>query len=185
MSEQADAKIVSKLLDNTNYEIIKLLESKQQPFYVGELKSYLERINIAKSKPTLDRRLKNLESMGWIKRAVHGSYEHARWEPYSATFYQHLLQHRQSIIDTIDNLKEDVVIAQVLPEAEKAYQSIVVLRFGEGSERRNEKIRAEEGRLRELVGWLLRDFDKLDDMSKMKMFRWAHKSKYFENLPYT
>lgn len=180
-----DARLARKLLDNVNYEIVKVLEKNQQPFYVGELKTHLERIKITKSKPALDRRLKDLESIGWIKRAAHGSYEHTKWEPYSAMFYQHLLQHRKSIIDTIKILKEDVVVAQVLPEAERTYQSIVVLGFGEKSERRYEKIKAEEGKLRELVGWLLRDFDKLDEMSKMKMFRWANKAKYFENLAYT
>lgn len=186
MSEPADAKIVSKLLDNTNYEIIKILKDSQHPFYVGELKSQLEKVNITKSKPTLDRRLKELESIGWVKRAIHGSYEHTKWEPYSATFYQHLLQHRKSVIDTVDRLKEDVVVAQVLPEAEKMYQAIVVKEIGDDlSVGKRKKIEEYKGRLRELIGWLLRDFDKLDDMSKMRMFRWAEKSKYFEKLPYS
>ena len=185
MSEPADAKIVSKLLDNTNYEIIKILKNSQHPFYVGELKSQLEKVNITKSKPTLDRRLKELESIGWVKRAIHGSYEHAKWEPYSATFYQHLLQHRQAITNTVASLKSDVMVAQVVPEAERTYQWLVVADFKDDFKAKKAKIEKEEVKLREQIGWLLMDFDKLDELTKMRMFRWAYKSKYFENLPYS
>lgn len=180
-----DARLVSMLLDVINYEIVKIIESSQQPFYVGELKEHLDAIGIVRSKPTLIRRLKDLEDIGWIKRVVHGSYEHAKWEPYSSRFYQQLLQHRETIISMVTNLKADIIVAQIVPEAERTYQKIIVAGLGDKSERKNEKIRLEEIKLRELIGWLLRDFDKLDELTKMRMFRWAYKSKYFENLPYS
>lgn len=185
MSETDDTKIVTKLLDNLNYEIIKILESSQQPFYVGQLKERLDIIGMSRSKPTLIRRLKDLEDIGWIKRVIHGSYEHAKWEPYSPRFYQQLLQHRETIISTVTNLKADIIVAQIVPEAERTYQKIIVAEIGDKSERKREKIRLEETKLRELIDWLLRDFDKLDELTKMRMFRWAYKSKYFENLPYS
>ena len=185
MSETDDTKIVTKLLDNLNYEIIKILESSQQPFYVGELKERLDAIGISRSKPTLIRRLKDLEDMGWIKRVVHGSYEHAKWEPYSSRFYQRLLQHRETVIGTVTTLKTDVMVAQVVPEAESTYYSLVSAKLEDPSERKMEKIKKIENRLRELLGWLLKDFDKLDELSKMRMFKWAYESKYFENLPYS
>lgn len=180
-----DARLVSMLLDVINYEIVKILESSQQPFYVGELKEHLDAIGIVRSKPTLIRRLKDLEDIGWIKRVVHGSYEHAKWEPYSARFYQRLLQHRETIINTISTLKTDIMVAQVVPEAEKTYHNLRSYKLEDPSERKIEKIKKTEHRLRELLDWLLRDFDKLDELSKMRMFKWAYESKYFENLPYS
>lgn len=180
-----DARLVSMLLDVINYEIVKIIESSQQPFYVGELKEHLDAIGIVRSKPTLIRRLKDLEDIGWIKRVVHGSYEHAKWEPYSSRFYHQLLQHRETITGTVTNLKADIMVAQVVPEAERTYQKIIVAGLEDDSKTKEKKIRIEETRLREQIGWLIRDFDKLDELTKMRMFRWAYKSKYFENLPYT
>lgn len=185
MSGSDNAKVVSKLLDSINYEIIKLLEKKQQPFYVGELKDRLDTIGIVRSKPTLIRRLKDLEDMGWIKRIAHGSYEHTKWEPYSPRFYRQILQYREIIIDTVTNLKAEAMVAQVVPEAEKTYHNLRSYKLEDPSERKTEKIKKTEQRLRELLGWLLRDFDKLDELSKMRMFKWAYESKYFENLPYS
>lgn len=185
MSESDDSKVVTKLLDNINYEIIKLLEKNQQPFYVGQLKEHLDTIGMIRSKPTLIRRLKGLEDAGWIKRIVHGSYEHVKWEPYSARFYQRLLQHRETIINTISTLKTDIMVAQVVPEAEKTYHNLRSYKLEDPSARKIEKIKKTEHRLREILGWLLRDFDKLDELSKMRMFKWAYESKYFENLPYS
>ncbi|WP_162858729.1 hypothetical protein [Candidatus Nitrosotenuis aquarius] len=173
------------LLDGINYEIVKILESSQQPFYVGELKERLDAIGMSRSKPTLIRRLKDLEDMGWIKRVVHGSYEHVKWEPYSPRFYQRLLQHREIIIDTVTNLKAEAMVAQIVPEAEKTYHNLRSYKLEDPSERKTEKIKKTEQRLRELLGWLLRDFDKLDELSKMRMFKWAYESKYFENLTYS
>jgi hypothetical protein len=182
-SEIDDARVVGMLLDGINYEIVKILESSQQPFYVGELKERLDAIGMSRSKPTLIRRLKDLEDIGWVKRVVHGSYEHVKWEPYSPRFYQRLLQHRETIIGTVTTLKTDVVVAQVVPEAERTYNNLVYEKLKTDS--KTEKIKKTEHRLRELLGWLLRDFDKLDELSKMRMFKWAYESKYFENLPYS
>lgn len=183
--ETNDAKVVRKLLDNVNYEIIKLLEKSQRPFYVGELKEHLDAIEMSRSKPTLIRRLKDLEDMGWIKRVIHGSYEHTQWEPYSPTFYRQLLQYREIIIDTVTNLKAEAMVAQVVPEAEKTYHNLRSYQLEVPSERKTEKIKKTEQRLRELLDLLFKDFDKLDGLSKKRMFKWAYESEYFENLPYS